>query len=88
MRTTVDLDSDLLARLRREAHRRRVPFKRLLNAAIRTGLAAPAATRPPAYVLPVFSLGAVRVGLDLDKALNLAAAFEDLEVLDEIERRK
>jgi hypothetical protein len=88
MRTTVDLDSDLLTRLRREAHRRHVPFKQLLNAAIRNGLAAPATTPPPAYVLPVFALGAVRVGVNLDKALSLAAAFEDREVVEEIERRK
>lgn len=32
MRTTIDLDPDLLERLRVEAARRRLPFKELLNA--------------------------------------------------------
>ena len=88
MRTTVDLDSDLLARLRREAHRRHLPFKQVLNLAIRNGLTTPATPPPSPYVLPVFGLGAPRVGINLDKALSVSAALEDREVLEEIERRK
>ena len=88
MRTTVDLDADLLERLRREAHRRRVPFKQLLNAAIRTGLTAPASAPRVAYKLPVFKLGSPRAGVNLDKALALAGALEDREVAEELERRK
>ena len=88
MRTTVDLDADLLERLRREAHRRRVPFKELLNAAIRTGLTAPASASRAAYKLPVFKLGSPRAGANLDKALALAGTLEDREVAEELERRK
>jgi hypothetical protein len=88
MRTTVDLDPDLLERLRREAHRRRIPFRRLLNATIRAGLAARPAAGAGDYVLPTFSLGVAREQGELDKALALAAALEDRETARELERRK
>lgn len=40
MRTTVTLDEDLAARLKELAHRRRAPFKDVINDVIRRGLAA------------------------------------------------
>ncbi len=86
MRTTIDLDADLLARLRRESERTRVPFKQLLNAALRAGLAKAAAPRLPVYVLPTFGMGAPRV--NLDKALAIAAQLEDAETALELERRR
>ena len=88
MRTTVDLDPDLLDRLRREATKRRVPFKQLLNAAIRSGLTTPATRRAQPYSLPVSGMGAVREGTNLDKALSLADALEAREIARELERRK
>lgn len=89
MRTTLDIDADLLKRLRLEAHRRGVPLKHLLNMALRRGLAEPSETRRRSrYRCPTFSLGPPRPGLDLDKALALAAALEDDEVAMELERRK
>jgi hypothetical protein len=88
MRTTVDLDADVLDRLRREASKRRVPFKHLLNATLRAGLARPAATAPKPYVLPTHNFGAVREGIDLDKALRLADALEDEEIIAKLARRK
>lgn len=88
MRTTVDLDSDLLERLRVESVRRRISFKDLLNNAIRAGLSAPEQRKPKPYSLPVFDLGRVREGVDLDKALHVAERLEDLEIARKLERRK
>lgn len=88
MRTTVDLDPDLLARLREEAHRRRIPFKQVLNAAIRAGLANKRVGPAAPYVMPVFPLGSVLGGQSPDKALSFASALEDREVAEEMERRR
>jgi len=40
VRTTLTLDDDVAAKLRELAHRRRVPFKEVVNAVLRRGLAA------------------------------------------------
>jgi hypothetical protein len=40
MRTTLTLDDDVAAKLRELAHRRKVPFKDIVNATLRRGLAA------------------------------------------------
>ena len=40
MRTTLTLDDDVAEKLRALAHRRRLPFKEVVNAVIRRGLAA------------------------------------------------
>jgi hypothetical protein len=39
MRTTLTLDDDVAARLRDLAHRRRLPFKEVVNSVLRRGLA-------------------------------------------------
>ncbi|MGQ0647966.1 MAG: hypothetical protein ACT4P7_10370 [Gemmatimonadaceae bacterium] len=88
MRTTVDLDPDLLERLRLEAARRRVSFKELLNAVIRGGLAVTAPRRQAPYTLPSVRMGAVREGIDLDKALRIADEIESHEVIQEVTRLK
>lgn len=85
MRTTVDLERSLLERLRREALRRRVPFKHLLNRLLREGLEARPAG-PAAYRCPTFGMG--ESGANLTKALGLAAALEDDEVARELTRRR
>jgi hypothetical protein len=87
MRTTVDIEPDLLERLRTEAHRRRVPFKRLLNLVIRQGLERESLESEP-YECPTFPMGAVRASVDLDKALSVAAALEDEETVQELKMRK
>ncbi len=40
VRTTLTLDDDVAAKLRELAHRRRVPFKEVVNSVLRRGLAA------------------------------------------------
>ena len=87
MRTTVDIDSHLLRRLRAEAHRRGVAFKDLLQGIIRRGLddrAAPAAR----YRGPTFAMGMPAQPMNLDKALAIAATLEDDEIARELTLRK
>ncbi len=73
MRTTLTLDDDLAARLETLSQRRGVPFKQVVNEAIRKGLA-PAGGR--ALDLPAFDCGGPLPGVDLDKVLALDALFE------------
>lgn len=88
MRTTVDIEDDLLTRLRVEATRRRVPFKRLLNRLLRAGLDAGPALGGGRYRCPTHAMGAPRSGVDLDKALALADALDDAGVRDKLDLRK
>ncbi|HEX3392093.1 MAG TPA: hypothetical protein VHS55_05995 [Solirubrobacteraceae bacterium] len=86
MRTTVTLDQDVASKLRQVARERGVSFKAALNEALRTGLrgGSQAARR---YRMPVRDMG-VRKGIDLDRALTLAAELEDVEILRKLELRK
>lgn len=64
-------------------------FKEVLNRTLETGLAAQAAPpeAKPYRVQPV-SLGGVKPGVELDRALRLADALEDEEIARKIELRK
>lgn len=84
----MDIERSLLERLRREALKRRVPFKHLLNRLLSDALEENPAPRRARYRCPTFAMGAPAPGLDLDKALGLAAALEDDETLGELQRRK
>lgn len=86
MRTTVRLDPDLAARLRRLARERGVSFKEALNSALRAGIGQPARSGRP-YRLRPRRLG-LRPTVDLDKGLRLAAAIEDEETIRKLELRK
>jgi hypothetical protein len=86
MRTTVTLDPDLAAKLRQIARERGVSFKDALNSALRAGMGGQVeGTRP--YRVPARRLG-LRPGVDLDRALRLAAALEDQETVRKLELRK
>ncbi|MEQ1727876.1 MAG: ribbon-helix-helix protein, CopG family [Vicinamibacterales bacterium] len=84
MRTTVRLDDELLERLKAQARSENVSLTRLLNRALRAGLKVGAARRPSrrAYRERVHPMGAPRVALD--KALALAGAFEDEDIVREL----
>jgi hypothetical protein len=86
MRTTVDIDPDLAAKLRQHAEERGVTFKEALNIALRAGLSGQARTARSYRVRPR-RLG-LRPGVELDKALRLAAALEDEETVRKLELRK
>lgn len=86
MRTTVTLDDDVAAAVKRAARERGVSFKEALNAAVRTGLRAGAPT-VRCYRVPSRHLG-LRPGTDLTKALQLAVGLEDEELVHDLERRR
>lgn len=86
MRTTVTLDPDVVAQLKQMARSRGLSFKAVLNSAVRAGLAAERGGARP-YRLPTRALG-LRPNVDLTKALQLAAALEDEEIIHKLELRK
>ena len=87
MRTTIDLDPDVDARLRALARERGVPLRVVINEALRAGLHPARGVADEPYTLPSRRLG-VRPGIDLDKALALAGQIEDEEILRKLELRK
>jgi hypothetical protein len=86
MRTTIDLDPDVDARLRAIARERGVPLRTVINDALRVGTEM-AVLDGGHYTLPSRRLG-VRPGIDLDKALRLASELEDEEIVHKLELRK
>lgn len=88
MRTTLTLDDQLVAALKEMAHRSGKPFKQVANEALRAGLQEMARPRPRPYRLQPAAMGQARIGLDLNKALHLAAALEDETIARELEQRK
>ena len=77
MRTTVTLDPDADALVRRRMRERGVSFKEALNDAVRTALA-PGREGPP-FRTPTADLGVPSV--TLDRALALAGELEDEELV-------
>ena len=57
-----------------------------MHETLQTGLAAKETPKP--YRLKPVSLGGVLPGIDIDKALRLAAALEDEEIARELDLRK
>jgi hypothetical protein len=86
MRTTISLDPDLAARLRRLAAERGTSFTAAVNSALRAGLEA-ARRDTGRYEEQTVSLG-VRPGIDATKALRLAGQLEDEATVRKLELRK
>ena len=86
MRTTVTLEPDLAARLKELARERRVSFKEAINATLRAGLE-PGGDQHAPYREQTHQLG-LRRGIDLTKALRLAAELDDDETIRKLELRK
>ena len=74
MRTTVTLDPDVEAVVKREMRERGLTFKEAVNEAIRRGMTPSAAVRS----FPTYDMGEPRV--DVTKALRLAGELEDDEL--------
>lgn len=86
MRTTVTLDDDVATRLRTVMRERGISFKEALNSAARAGLTGAAA---PARAFEQKTFRAeIQPGVDLVKALRLAADLEDEEILRKVELGK
>ncbi|MFH0340529.1 MAG: hypothetical protein ACHBNF_00045 [Chromatiales bacterium] len=86
MRTTVTLDADVEALLRRAMRERGETFKQVLNAAIREGLVSARRKAAKPFKQRIFDLGEPLV--DLTKALSLAAELEDAETITKMQRRR
>lgn len=84
MRTTLNIDDDLLRKLKGLAQRQGAPFRRIVNRAISLGLERMQPERSRArYACPTFSMGFPPVP-SLDKALQLAALLEDEETVHKL----
>lgn len=86
VRTTLTLDDDLAAEVRRRAAATGRPFRQVLNEALRAGLHPQGRPRPAVEVTTVH-LG-LRPGVDLTRARRLASDLEDDEVVREMQLRK
>jgi hypothetical protein len=88
MRTTIRIDDDLMKELKQRAMQEKLSLARFVNRTLRFGLdASRGAARPRRrFRQRVFSLG--QPALDLTKALAVAAALEDEEVLRKLSMRK
>jgi len=88
MRTTVQIDDDLLRDLKEQAHREGTSLAKLINRVLRQGMnALPQANKPSRpYREKTFRMGEPNV--NLDKALALSASLEDDEVREKLARRK
>jgi hypothetical protein len=86
MRTTVDIDDDLLEKLKSEAGRSRSSLRATVNRVLRAWVEC---FRPEkvGYRTPTFSMGFPPLA-STDKALQLAAALDDDEVARKLELRK
>jgi hypothetical protein len=88
VRTTIRIEDELLERLKDQALRENVSLTKLVNRTLRAGMQrsrAPARRRAQ-YREQTRSMGAPR--FDLDKALALAAGFEDEEAIRKMALRK
>lgn len=86
MRTTATPDPDLGARLKALARERDVSFKEVLNATLRSGLAAETPTSRR-FVVKARPLGP-RPGIDFSRALRLADQLEDEAIIHRLDLGK
>lgn len=85
MRTTITLDEDVAVRLRQIAAERGWSFKQAVNQTLRAGFADAVDASP--HRTPTTPMG-LRAGIDVRKALALAAQLEDEGILRKLELRK
>jgi hypothetical protein len=88
MRTTLVIDDYLMQEIKEKAHRTGQPLKKLVNEALRLGLAEleqPCPKKP--YRAKTYSMGYPPRG-NLDKALEIAADLGDEEVARKLRLRK
>ena len=89
MRTTLTIDDNIARQLKEIVHRSGMPFKTVVNEALRAGIEnsrIAQATKP--YRLKPVALGEVQGPYNLDKALQLADHLEDEEISRKLLLRK
>ena len=84
MRTTITLEPDTDALVRRLMRERGLSFKQAVNEAIRAG--SPAAGRRRAFRTPTFDMG--RSAVPVEHALRLAGELEDEELVRKLAARR
>ena len=87
MRTTITLEGTIAKELQKRAADRGLSFKDVVNETLLRGLAEEAPSRKR-YRLRTRSLGGAIDGIDLTKALALAATLEDEETARKLTRRR
>ncbi len=89
MRTTLTIDDQTAKKLKEIAHRTGKSWKQVVNETLQQGLRADGvreSAKP--YRLKPVSMGDVAAGYDLDRALRLADALEDEELVRKLALRK
>ena len=88
MRTTVRIDDELFRKLKEQARKEEAPLTRVLDRTLRAGMHA--SQRPSSRKRPhrerTYAMGPSRI--KLEKALALAAALEDEEIVRKVLGRK
>jgi Arc/MetJ family transcription regulator len=80
VRTTITLDADTEALVKRRMRERNMTFKQAVNSALREALTGPGASAPGKYVMPAGrSMGEPLV--TIDHALRVASDLEDEEIV-------
>lgn len=77
MRTTVNIDDDLLTEAKRLAARTRRPLGEVVDDALRLLVAAEAERPTPPVTLPTFGGSGLRPGVDLENSEALAAVLDE-----------
>lgn len=80
MRTTLTLDSDVVQLIEDRVHEDRVSMKRVINAALRRGLAQEDSREPEPYRMKTHP-GQVRAGIDTGSMNRLADELEDADII-------
>ena len=82
MRTTLTLDDRLFKELKTLAVETNAPFKEVVNRALRAGVdSLRGRPRSKPYRVKPYRMGPPLPGVNLDKALALAATLEDEEII-------
>lgn len=87
MRTTLDIDADLLQRLKQESKRSRDSFRSTVNRILRLGLERVQPESRREYRCATFRMGQPALSHP-DQALQVAALLEDEEIVRKLEMRK
>ena len=88
MRTTIDINDELMRELKEKAHKSGLSLKKTINNALREGLKKSKEKKNATkYRCPVFSLGHP-ASYDLDRALDMAENLESEEIARKLKLRK
>lgn len=87
MRTTIDINDDLMHTIKQKSLQTGLSLKVIINQALNLGIKKIFSNSGPKYKLPVYSLGNP-VNYNLDKSLELAASLENDEIIRKMQLKK